>query len=736
MTLRYTILDPLDGLLFSSPDEPEPDAPRYAITDHETERARHWLATIDHPSVRPSLAIRLTSDAGDTLLASGALEGEEQLSDGRKRASYRLKEGCPSYLTAFAVGAFVELDDGEYGGIPVKAYAPSPFSEADLKRTFGPTKALLGFFERRFGVRYPFPKYVHFAARDIGGAMENISLISFDDRLILDEALEQEERRLVDIFNVHEMAHGWFGNHVVCRDFADAWLKEGFATYAESVYAEDAYGEDDRDLDLFAHARAYFEELEGDYQRAIVTRHYQSPFDLFDRHLYPGAALRLHLLRGILGDEDFFGGVSLYLERFGGREAETDDLRRCFEERSGLSLARFFDQFFRSPGGYPTIKASLVMEADSLTLRLEQEAIDPKEDEHFHFPLELSVAFEGRSIEHTIAMEGASHELSVRFDAADPPRMIRIDPHHRLFPRLDFDPGRRLLENQASGASDLLGRLEATITLIRNYGTFGVEAAQRFIKTERQYLALRIAFQELGKIGSAEALDLLLELIGSEERPESLADLFRAIGAYRDERIAPVLSARIDRGLPPRAAGAAYEALGKQRERADLELLSRGIHAKSYGAFEASGAILGLGHSHQRAALPILMRALRERGEIDERSRPQAAKALALLAPSLERPERLTLIDALEDALRDKRAAARLAAIEALLSVDREHRSLEAAIAGLPIEERSRLERARRGQSSATPKEPRLEKIEERLRGVERAAALLSRKASKRTPEA
>lgn len=717
--LRYTIVNPKDGLLFSSPSEAETDAPRYAITDHETERARHWLATIDHPSVRPSLELRLTSQEGDTLLATGALVKQERLEGGRRRAHYRLESGCPSYLTAFAVGAFTEFDDGEYRGIPVRAYAPAPFCVDDLKRTFGPTKELLAFFERKLGVPFPFPKYVHFAARDIGGAMENISLVSFDDRLVLDEALEREERRLVDIFNVHEMAHSWFGNHVVCRDFADAWLKEGFATYAESLYAEDVYGEDDRDLDLFAHARAYFEELDENYQRAIVTRHYQSPYDLFDRHLYPGAALRLHLLRGLLGDEDFFGGVKLYLERFGGKEAETDDLRRCFEERSGLSLARFFDQFFRSAGGHPTLKAELTLESDSLKLRVEQRALDAEKEEYYHYPLDVFFDFDEEAVERTLEMRGAVHELTLPFPNGKPPRMVRIDPHHRVFPRLDFNPGWRLLESQAAHVPDLLGRLEAVIALITHHGARGIEIARGFLERESQYLALRIVYQELGKAGSSEALEVLLARGETETRAECLADLFRALGAYRDERIPKLILSRTRSGLPPRAQGAAYEAMGKQRERADLRALEEGIGSRSYGAFAASGALRGLGHSHQEAALPILIRALHARGAIDERARPEAAKALAILAPALEQAGRLKLTAALEDALRDERAPTRLASVEALLSIDRDHAGLDRAIAALPLEARSRLERERRAKPSKRPKEPRLERIEERLRALE-----------------
>ena len=76
---------------------------------------------------------------------------------------------------------------------------------------------------------------------------------------------------------------------------------------------------------------------------------------MYDRHLYPGGACRLHTLCCELGDDSFWQGVRAYLARYRGEVVETDDFRRVLEEVSGRSLGRFFDQWFYSPG-YPAIK--------------------------------------------------------------------------------------------------------------------------------------------------------------------------------------------------------------------------------------------------------------------------------------------------------------------------------------------------------------------------------------------
>lgn len=357
LELAYRVREPVSGVNFYAPTAQYPDAPTFAVTDHETERARYWLLTVDHPSVRPTLDIQLTVDARLTALANGAKVGERRNEDGTTTVHFAQTLGCPSYLTCFAVGDFVQCDGGEFEGIPIASFVPRPFSAEHAARTFGRTRDMLAFMTRRLGVPYPFAKYYQFAATGIGGAMENISLVSWDDRFLLDETLEREERELIDVINVHEMAHSWFGDRVVCRDFAHSWLKEGWATYIESCWHEETGGRDALDVDLWGLGDTYFAEVDERYARPIVTRRYDSSFDLFDGHLYPGAALRIHMLRQKLGDEPFWAAVRDYLTSHAGRLVETDDFRRALEARSGLSLEQFFEQWFERPG-FPDLEVT------------------------------------------------------------------------------------------------------------------------------------------------------------------------------------------------------------------------------------------------------------------------------------------------------------------------------------------------------------------------------------------
>src|SRR5215204_708822 len=74
--VAYRVVAPTSGLYFAMPDEAYPNQPYYMLSDHETERARHWLPCIDLPNVRTFLDLRLRADARFPILANGFLVEE------------------------------------------------------------------------------------------------------------------------------------------------------------------------------------------------------------------------------------------------------------------------------------------------------------------------------------------------------------------------------------------------------------------------------------------------------------------------------------------------------------------------------------------------------------------------------------------------------------------------------------------------------------------------------------
>lgn len=697
LRIAYGSNGPVTGILFSGPTDAVPKAPRFAVTDHETERARHWLPTIDLPEVRPTLELRLRAEAGFTILANGARAGEEPHDDGDKTVTWKQAEPCPSYLTCFAVGDFVCWDDGEYRGKPVACYTTAPFTAADLERTFGKTKAMLAFLEERLGSDFPFAKYYQFAVEGIGGAMENISLVSWDDKFLLDEAFESEFGWLIDAINVHEMAHSWFGDHVVCRDYAHAWLKESWATYIEVCWHEHIGGQDALQYNLWMDRRRYFAEADERYHRPIVTRTFDTSWQMYDMHLYPGGALRLHLLRTELGDEVFWPAVSDYLARFGGSVVETDDFRRLFEEHSGRSLGRFFDQWLHRPG-YPKLKLTFEHDSEKSegVFRVEQTQVDDKAGIGlFDLPLDLSWTIGGETQRGTVELRERVGRFA--FPMAASPEMVRLDPEARLPHTAELEVGKQRLEAQLTGAADVVGRITAGYALAKS-GKPAAIAAIAGAFADEAYWGVQAEWAEaLGESGSEAALVALVDIVGSCDVPPALAQVMRAAGRYRDPRIKDVLSARLAQGLPPRAAEAAAEALGRQREAAPLDQLVEVSGKTSQGGFAQAGALRALGATRRAEALETLLERSKV-GAIDGRARAGAAVGLGELARVLEGRVAERAAEELVTLLRDPDRRVALAAAMALAAsgFGAAVPALEAFARRLPAQERHAVEQAAR----------------------------------------
>jgi hypothetical protein len=66
------------------------------------------------------------------------------------------------------------------------------------------------------------------------------------------------------------------------------------------------------------------------------------PLGLFASPVYNRGAGTLHALRVELGDETFFAGTRLWLERFNDSAGTAEDFQAVFEEVSGEDLDAFF----------------------------------------------------------------------------------------------------------------------------------------------------------------------------------------------------------------------------------------------------------------------------------------------------------------------------------------------------------------------------------------------------------
>lgn len=741
LKVSYQVVNPLNGIHFSSRE-----GTRYLCTDHETERARYWLPCVDHPAARTTLELTLRAEGGFKILANGLLQGEESHDDGTKTWRWALDYPCPSYLICIAGGELVRAEGGVHvtpdgREVEVAAFAPPPYTPEQLERSFGKTKDMIDWLSAKLDAPFPFPKYYQVAIPGIGGAMENISLVTWDDAFVLDEVLEREWGPLAERINVHELAHSYFGDAIVMEDFAHAWLKESWATYVETLWVEDHESRDEFLLVLDEDAEAYMGEVDDRYARPIVTRSYQSAWDLFDDHLYPGGAWRLHMLRKRLGEGPFWQGVRAYVARYSRRLVETSDFRRCLEEAGGVSLSRFFDEWVHSPG-YPRLEVAFDHDAERGEVRLEfeQKQVDrAKGIGTFSFPLVIDLErAPGEWTRHRVQIERAREALVIPVKGR--PLQVVIDPESDVLKRLIFDPGKDLLE-RSLGEGPLPARLHAARTLAKSGRRVAIQAVEKAFQSEESWGVRRAMAKALAKAKTQYAIDALARLLVKEEEPRVQFALAAACGKFRDPALAAALREHLARpDLAYRARGEAYAALGAQRtlgeSAEDRALLEEGAQDKSWWGHVRRGALIGLARSRDPRALALVAERFR-RPEVDQVRR-------AILSPWAaatsfgDSSARLQALERLNDLTRDPIYGVRKAVAAALVALGERRgvSALESIGPTLTHQDRPDLERKRKrllrktdSAKEAKALQKRVDELEAKQRKLERRLESLGARA-------
>ncbi len=605
--IDYAIKDPISGLKFMQPDSQRPEMPYYAITDNETERARYWFPCVDFPTVRSKMEYHLTAREDLTILANGALVSEK-VQDGLKTAHWKLDYPCASYLACFAIGEFSEFKDEPLRDIPIAYYADKSYTPEQLQRTFAPTRKMLIWMEQKLGMEFPYPKYFQVAGREIGGAMENISLVTWDDKFMLDETMALEWQYIMDLINVHEMSHSYFGDAVVAYDFAHVWLKESWATYIESVWLEDSQGKDAMDWQLAEEAASYFGEAKNSYVRPIITREYDHSWNMFDMHLYPGGAWRLHMLRHLTGDDNFWSGVRDYVNTYAGKTVKSLDFQRCIEEHSGLNLDKCFDMWFRSKG-YPILKVSFEFDKQKGQgkFTFEQKQVDQKKGIEL-FEMDLEIAWQDdQGHDHPEVVQLSKGTQIFQIKMAEPKHLV-LDPHMQALFEADFNPGDDKLRHLLEHGTTVRGLMQAVSELAKTGKRKNLQAIRDQLKNEQRW-GLRIhAYRALGKVGNQYAYDILAELLVQEQDPMVIEAAALACGAHRHTVLRSAIIEKLQSpDLPYRGQMALLESLGRQRDEDDIPTLETYAKESNWRNHIKAGAFLGLSATRSEKATDALL---------------------------------------------------------------------------------------------------------------------------------
>ena len=340
------IARPKKGLYFVQNDQSYPNKNVQAWTQGEGMDNHNWVPLWDYPNDRSTFEVILTVDTPYTAVSNGEFMG--MIDNGITR-TFHWHEHFPmvSYLISFVIGDFRRIED-RYGDLSIGYWVTPEYSDDDAFRSFSRSPEMVAYFNELTGIPYPYEKLDQIIIDDfMWGGMENITLIHQSSRTMHTDRARPDHTS--DGLVAHEIAHQWFGNMLTTRNWANAWLNEGFATFL--TYAWQEY---DMGRDAAEYGRRWMLSsvrwADQSSPRPMVQYYYVSDMDLFDSNIYAKGALVLNMLRQMLGYDAFWRTVKHYAKEYQHKNVESQDLKRIFEDVTGQNLEWFFDQWVYTAG--------------------------------------------------------------------------------------------------------------------------------------------------------------------------------------------------------------------------------------------------------------------------------------------------------------------------------------------------------------------------------------------------
>jgi aminopeptidase N len=359
-----------------------------------------------------------------------------------------------------------------------------------------------------------------------------------------------------------------------------------------------------------------------------VDRVYASPAEQFDFRNYPKASWVLHMLRSQLGPKLFREVIQTYLKRHALQSVETADLHSVFEEKSGKSLDKFFDQWLYH-GGVPQLTITYEWHAQDKLAQVTIEQAQQTGDDVllFEFPTKLRFIVDGKSIEEAIEVQKKRHEFFVRLPAE--PQVVRFDPDYTVLAVVDFKQSDNMLLAQLKQNDDLIGRLLACDALAGRPTKASVAALKGALATDNHYGVRKAAAAALAKIGTQESVDVLAGSLNQTDARVRLAVVTELAKCYRDS-VRDKLVSMVANEKNPLIVAAAVTGLGKFQGDESRAAVEKALTAVSFGNEATAGAFTAIRDLGDAALAPKLMQTIKDREQqIDPGALAEGMFALA-----------------------------------------------------------------------------------------------------------
>ena len=631
VAIRYAG-QPKRGIYFILPDKNYPNRPAEIWTQGEAEDTHYYIPLYDYPNDRATSEMTATVPKDWITVSNGKLVSVTDAPDGNKAWHWKQDEPLSTYLISLVAGQFVEKKDA-WRGIPLRYEVPRGMEDT-IAPSFARTKQMLDFFTNSLGVAYPWDQYAQANVDEfIEGGMENTSETTLTADELIEPRLAAETHEGEDFLVAHEMFHQWFGDLVTCKDWANLWLNEGFATFAEYWWEEHEFGADESAYTRWRDARSWMAS-QHDYNVPIVTHDFTDSME-YEGNIYTKAGLVLQMLRGQLGDEAFLKSLHNYLETNRNQNVTTPDLVKAIEKTTGSSVDQFFDQWIYGAGA-PRFRVNATYDADT-----HQEKIDVAQTQKiegrvalFTVPVEIEITAGGEKKSYWVTVSKSGETFT--FPAAQQPAMVLFDKGNKILKSIEFEKSPAEWIYQLEHADTVPDRADATVALGALSGDDRALEALGRASVSDPFWAIRVqAIYNLGRFASPEAAEKIEAALAAPQPWVREAAVTQLNGFKNVQGLSGRLAAIYRDDPAYRVRAAALFGLAQQKSASAFETLSAALNSDSPRDLIRNAALRGFGALGDDRAVPMLLQWSALGKPLD--SRPTALGALTHLG--MQNPE-------------------------------------------------------------------------------------------------
>ncbi len=425
----------------------------YLYTQFETGDARRMYACFDQPDQKATFTISTITPKHWAVISNYGIESSKDLDGDRKHTQFATSQVISTYVTAIVAGAYTSVHD-EYKGektIPMGIYARKSFFQyVDAANIFEVTKQGFAYFEKTFGLAYPFGKYDQIAVAEYNwGAMENVGCVTFHEDVLIFRSKVTERSYISRASTIHhEMAHMWFGDLVTMKWWQDLWLNESFAEWAsymavsESTKYKNAWTEFNSVRKNWAY-RA--DQLTSTHPIAVEMKDLDDVRTNFDGISYAKGASVLQQLVAHVGRDNFIAGLRKYFAKHAYANTELSDLITELEAASGKDLTAWVATWLRT-AGVNTLRPVITLDGDKYASVAVKQEVPPmpvgSKELRPHrlyiglFDITGDALVRRESIEVDIAGELTEIKEMAGKKSAD---LLLINDHDQTYAKLRFD---------------------------------------------------------------------------------------------------------------------------------------------------------------------------------------------------------------------------------------------------------------------------------------------------------